>query len=231
MKIGDIDLAWHGHDSFCIRAMEKLIYIDPYKLPNNAEKADLILITHTHYDHCSIPDIEKIAKDNTIIVIPPDGQSAITKLKKKVEIQIIEANDGREILGMRIATIPAYNIKKPFHPKEEGWLGYLIKIQNTLIYHAGDSDLTPEMKQLSKYRAVCRDFIALLPIGGTYTMNAGEAFEAVFNIKPTLAIPMHYGTIVGTIQDAQQFKQLCEKQGIRAVILERNIKVISANPH
>ncbi|MFA6974248.1 MAG: MBL fold metallo-hydrolase, partial [Parcubacteria group bacterium] len=115
----------------------------------------------------------------------------------------------------------AYNIDKPFHPKSELWLGFLIKINGLLLYHAGDSDVIPEMQKLTGYNHPEKEFIALLPIGGRFTMSAEEAVEAAKIIKPSLAIPMHYGSIVGTEQDAIDFVQMCKEEGINAIILEK----------
>ncbi len=216
MKIGDIELKWLGHASFLIKN-EKTIYIDPYNIYEE-ESADIILITHPHYDHCSIQDIEKIVKEDTIIIVPVDCQSKITKLNKG-KLQIIEAGQTLDF-GVKIEAVPAYNINKNFHLKEEGWLGYIIKIDSLIIYHAGDTDMIPEMKNLTEYRDEREEFIALLPIGGTYTMDAKEAAEAASIIKPSLVIPMHYGSIVGNKEDAEEFRNLCREKRINAEILE-----------
>ncbi|PIO01484.1 Zn-dependent hydrolase, partial [Candidatus Pacearchaeota archaeon CG09_land_8_20_14_0_10_30_9] len=115
----------------------------------------------------------------------------------------------------------AYNIDKPFHPKEEGLVGYLIKINEVIIYHAGDTDLIPEMQKLTGYNQQDKKFIALLPVGGRFTMSAEEAFEAAKIIKPTIAIPIHWGSIIGSIKDAEEFKELCKTEGINVEILEK----------
>ena len=117
--------------------------------------------------------------------------------------------------------MPAYNVDKHFHPKDEGWVGYLIKINDVLIYHPGDSDVIPEMQKLTGYKQSGKEFVALLPVGGRFTMNAEEAAEAAKLIKPSLAIPMHYGSIVGSDEDAQEFKELCEENNIKVKILEK----------
>lgn len=220
MKIGNIDLEWLGHAGFLIKA-SSIIYIDPFKLQGEMPKADIILITHSHYDHCSIEDLKRIVRDGTIVVVPADCQSAITKVNKKIEMQIIEPGDEIELLGIKILGFPAYNIKKPFHAKSEGWLGYVLKLDNVIIYHAGDTDLIPEMEKLTGYSKKGNEFVALLPIGGNYTMNAEEAAEAAKLIKATITIPMHYGSIMGGKEEAEKFCQLAE-DGVSCRILEKN---------
>ncbi len=218
MKIEDIELRWLGQSSFLIEN-EKKVYIDPYKL-SGGEKADIILITHPHYDHCSVEDIKKIVKKNTVVVIPADCQSKIARIEG-VDMKIVGAGqtlqlDGDLGKGVKIGTVPAYTVDKDSHPKDEGWLGYVLKINNMVVYHAGDTDKIPEMDKLQG-----KIKVALLPVGGTYTMNAEEAAEAASVIKPELAIPIHYGEVVGGREDAEEFVRLCEAEGIRAEILEK----------
>jgi len=221
MKIQNIDLEWLGHAAFKIKAKGKVIYIDPYQLTEPLEKADIILITHSHYDHCSQADLEKIAKDGTIIVCTPDAQSKIARLEKKIELKLVEPETEHVFDEIKVKAIEAYNPNKKFHPKSEGWVGYIIIIDNTVIYHAGDTDLIKEMEKLTGYGKKDNFFIALLPVGGTYTMNAEEAAKAASIIKPSLAIPMHYASIIGSKEDAEKFCKLCEEQGIKAQILEK----------
>lgn len=219
LKIGDVEIFWLGHSAFKIKA-SKIIYIDPYQV-QNTESADIILITHSHYDHCNIADINKLAKDNTVVICTADCQSNITKIEKRIDMQVVQPNESIKIGNIKIQTIPAYNIAKPFHPKSDGWVGYVIEIGNLVIYHAGDTDIIDEMKKLTGYGKKGNNFIALLSIGGKFTMNAEEAAMAASIIKPTLAIPMHYGSIVGSQQDAENFAKLCKAKGINARILER----------
>ena len=214
MRISNLELEWTGHAGFFIDDKKK-IYIDPYQLSPGKEKADIILITHSHYDHCSIEDLMKIVKDGTIIVCPADCQSKITKLDERIEIKNLEPEQEITIEGIRIKAVPAYNVNKKFHSKEEYWNGYIIEINEVRIYHAGDTDFIPEMTQLDKID------VALLPVGGLYTMNAEEAGKAVFMIKPKLAIPMHWGEIAGNYENALRFKELCEQEGIECLILEK----------
>jgi len=220
MKIGDIELKWLGHAGFLIRN-HKIIYIYPYNIKENSEKADIILITHSHYDHCSVADIKNIIKEGTKIILTADSQSKITRFDTPIDIQIVEPNKELTIGEVKIATIPAYNLDKPFHPKEEGWVGYLIKMNDILIYCAGDTDLIPEMQKLTGYKQPDKTFVALLPIGGRFTMTAEEAAESAKLIKPTIAIPSHYGSISGGKEDAEEFARLCRENGVDARILEK----------
>jgi len=234
MKIGDIEIKWLGHSGFLIKdstpqvypdksstkifTRGKIIYIDPYNIRGDSEKADLILITHSHYDHCSVADINKIIKEGTKIILPADCQSKITRLEVPIKMQVIEPMQELTHGDIRISTFPAYNIDKPFHSKEESWVGYLVKMNGLLFYHAGDTDVIPEMQKLTGYH---EKFVALLPIGGRFTMSVEEAVEAAKIIKPFLVIPMHYGSIVGTNEDANEFKELCAEEGIKVEILEK----------
>lgn len=199
-------IKWYGHASIMIKS-EKIIYFDPFELPSGTEKADIVLITHEHYDHFSPEDIKKIQKENTIIVSTPDVIAKVKGEKKEV-------SPGREleIYGVKIKAVPAYNIDKRFHPKEKKWVGYIVEVNGVSIYHAGDTDLIPEMKSLGKVD------IAFLPVGGTYTMNAKEAAQAANTISPSVAIPMHWGSIVGSERDAETFKKECK---VNVKILQR----------
>ena len=217
MKYKSIDVMWLGHAGFKIKSSERAIYIDPYKISEDKEKADIIFTTHSHYDHFSVEDIKKIVRDGTVIVCTPDSQSKMSHLDKKVQIMNVEPNSQREVFNGEIKfwTIPAYNTSKPHHTREEDWVGYLIQVDNVMIYHAGDTDLIPEM---SKLKSSGID-IAMLPVGGTYTMNAGEAAKAASIIRPKLAIPMHYGRVAGSKSDAEVFLKHCSAEGIDAKIL------------
>ncbi len=197
LEVEDIKIKWLGHAGFKIKK-KKVIYIDPYQM-NETEQADIILITHEHYDHCSLDDIELLKKEDTIIIGP---EKAVKNLDGK-NVIIVKPGDRKEVEGIVIDAVPAYNIGKKFHPKEKGNVGYVINIEGIKIYHAGDTDLIPEMEKLAVD-------IAMLPVGGDYTMNAEEAAAAANKIKPKIAIPMHYGTIVGTKDDADEFKEKCD---------------------
>jgi L-ascorbate metabolism protein UlaG (beta-lactamase superfamily) len=231
MKYKNIELKWLGQSGFLIKSLESgtFIYVDPFKLRldeeyywEKNEQADFIFITHSHYDHCSIEDIQKICKDGTIIVCTADSQSKFRHINKKVNIMFAEIGRKTEFKDKNISfwAVPAYNTKNKGHDKNEDWVGYIIQIDNVSIYHAGDTDLIPEM---SKLKATNLD-IALLPIGGTYTMNAGEAAKAASVIKPKIAIPMHYASIegVGSRSDADLFLKYCSVEGIEARVLEKS---------
>jgi len=220
MEIGGIEIKWLGNSGFLIKS-NKIIYIDPYNIREGAEKADLILLTHSHYDHCSIVDINKIIKKGTKIILPADCQSKITKFNMPIDIQIVEPEQELNIGEINLCVLPAYNIDKPFHKKEDDWIGYLIKINEVVVYHAGDTDFIPEMQKLTGYKQGGKEFVALLPIGGRFTMSVEEALEAVKLIKPSLAVPMHYGSVAGTINDAKEFVELCKEEGIDSRILEK----------
>ena len=181
---------------------EKVIYIDPFKIDKNYNDADMIFVTHDHYDHYSEEDIDKIKKEDTIIIAP---EELLTKLLRKGfrkdSIITVEPNKKYMIQGMKFETIPAYNTNKQFHPKENGWVGYIIEIKGVRYYIAGDTDITEENR-----RVKCD--VAFVPVGGTYTMDFKEAATLVIEIKPKMAIPIHYGDIVGTKQDAIDFSKL-----------------------
>lgn len=225
MKIGDAEIEFLGHSGFIIafglNGGRKRIAIDPYSISAGIEKADFILVTHGHYDHCSIEDINKLSKLGTVIVAPADAQSKITKIEG-VSLQVIEMGDELSLGGLKIEAVPAYNLEKKFHPKSEGWMGYVVKFGNTVIYHAGDTDKIPEMQRLSGYGKHGTTFVALLPVSGTYVMNAEEATETAGLLNPDVAIPMHYGAgVAGTLKDAEEFVKLCEAKNIKAQILEK----------
>ena len=175
----------------------KTIYIDPFRIEKEQNDASLILITHNHYDHYSEEDIKKVINENTVIVAPKTMKVGINAK----EVIYVEPNKQYEILGIKIKSIPAYNINKHFHPKENQWVGYILELEDKKYYVAGDTDITPENKQVK-----CD--IALVPVGGTYTMTYEESAELVNTIKPRLAIPTHYGCIVGNKNDGIKFKEL-----------------------
>jgi len=220
MKINGIELKWLGHSGFQIKN-KKIIYIDPYNIKEGLEPADIIFITHSHYDHCSFADIGKIVKEGTKIIIPADCQSKITKFDVAIKIELIEPEQELDLGDVRVYALPSYNIDKHFHPKDLLGVGYVLKTDDVIIYHAGDTDFIPEMQKLTGYNQSEKEFVALLPIGGRFTMNVEEAVEAAKLIKPTLAIPMHWGTLIGTELDAKEFTDLCNESGINAKILEK----------
>lgn len=191
---------------------EKVIYIDPFKINKNYNDADIIFITHDHYDHYSEEDIDKVIKEDTTIVIPKDLLKKLLKKGiNKNAIIVAEPNKEYETQGINFNTIHAYNINKKFHPKENNWLGYIITINNVKYYVAGDTDITDENRKVK-----CD--VAFVPVGGTYTMDFKEAARLINEIKPKIAVPIHYGSIVGTEQDARNFINLLNSE-IKGVIL------------
>lgn len=190
------------HSSIRIEAEGKIIYLDPFRIKENKNDADLILITHSHYDHFSEEDILKVKKENTKILVTTDLFERTLELGFKEEnIILVTPNNLYKVLDIEINTVPAYNTNKKFHPKENNWVGYLVNIEGKVIYIAGDTDITEENKNV-----VCD--IALVPIGGTYTTTYEEAAELVNIIKPKHVIPMHYGEIVGEKENSVKFKEL-----------------------
>lgn len=180
----------------------KVIYFDPFKINKQYNDADIIFITHDHYDHYSEEDIDKVIKPDTTIVIPEGMQ--VKLLKKGVKnsnIITVEPEKTYVVEGLKFETIPAYNVNKAFHPKDNGWVGYILEIDGIRYYIAGDTDINEENKSVK-----CD--IAFVPVGGTYTMDFKEAAELVNEIKPKVAVPIHYGSIVGTNEDAINFQKL-----------------------
>ncbi|MGI0101230.1 MAG: MBL fold metallo-hydrolase [Nitrosotalea sp.] len=198
-----IEIRWLGHDTFLLEKDSKII-IDPYRISKPFE-ADVILISHEHFDHMSIEDLGKVSSNRTTIVAAKECISKLVGIPFKEKIGL-SPGDEKTVNGIKLRAVAAYNIdkinpdtKKPFHPKEDDKIGFLINIWGTTIYHTGDSDLVPEMNNL-------QPDVLLVPVSGTYVMAPREAARAVDVIKPKIAIPMHYGSIVGSQQDAQEFK-------------------------
>ncbi len=208
-------ISWLGHDSFMIKN-GKTIIVDPFKLNAKYGPADILLITHEHFDHCSPDDIRKVASQKTIIVASAASKAEVAKAKHGGEVRTVRPGDKLQLDGVTIEAVPAYNLNKfrepgkVFHPKEDQKVGFIVEMKGVRFYHAGDTDAIPEMKGY-------KTDVALLPVSGTYVMTAEEAAEAATKIKPSVAIPMHYGTIVGSEKDASRFKELaqCEVQILR----------------
>jgi len=186
-------LHWYGHDTFRLdRPM--VIYLDPWRLPPGAPPADLILVTHHHHDHCSPEDIAAIRRPTTQVVA---NASAAAKLTPPVSI--VAPGDRLVVGDVTIEAVPAYNLDKAFHPKEEAHVGYVLELLGERLYFAGDTDTIPEMSDI-------RCDVALLPVSGVYTMTADEAVEAARRVRPRVAVPMHYGAgVAGGLEDAQHF--------------------------
>src|SRR3989338_4460316 len=208
-RMQNVEVTWLGHASFKIKDLRSglVAYVDPYVLPLGAEKADLIFLTHGHYDHCDAGKIDEIWKDGCQII---GTQKCSTLLKKPVKI--VGDNSFLVMKGISFQTIPSYSPMKPYPPTGFG-VGYVINFDKVTLYHAGDTDLISEMKLLAG-----KVTIALLPIGGNYTMDESEAAEAVSMIKPKVAIPMHFGKVVRG--DPSRFKSLVAGQGTEVVLLQ-----------
>ena len=177
---------------------EKVIYIDPFKIDNEYHDADIVFITHSHFDHYSEEDIDKIIKENTKLIVTEDLEQKVLEKVKKENVISIQPEKNYLVDGINFETIPAYNINKQFHPKSNNWVGYVIELNGVKYYFAGDTDITEENKKVK-----CD--VAFVPVGGTYTMTAKEAAELVNIIKPKIAVPIHYGSVVGTNKDAEDF--------------------------
>jgi L-ascorbate metabolism protein UlaG (beta-lactamase superfamily) len=205
LDFNGVKIHWLGHDGYRIIAGDKTIYIDPYQLSKaqqNRNDADILLISHNHFDHLSMDDLKNVLGKKTSIVA---AKECIDQLKGAgaAEIMGVAPGDRMTVQGVSIEAVAAYNINKKFHPKADRKVGFVITVGNMRIYHTGDTDDIPEMSSV-------KPDIALVPVSGTYVMTAEEAAKAVNEkIKPSkLAIPMHYGAIVGSDQDAARFKQL-----------------------
>jgi len=211
-----VKLTWLGHDGFKIEDGGETLVIDPFKLDHD-ERADYLLISHEHFDHCNPDDLKRVLKPSTKVVAIPACKDELSKAGAK-DVKFVKPGDVVKVGGFEVRAVPAYNTNKVnesgkhFHPKSDGKVGYIVKSSGGVsIYHTGDSDLIPEMTDL-------RPDIALIPVSGTYVMTADEAIEAVSQIKPKIAIPMHFGAIVGQRGDAEKFKSRAKT---RVEILEK----------
>ena len=178
--------------------LDKIIYFDPYKIDDKVNDADIIFITHNHYDHMDLYSINNVKNSNTIIVAPKSMEDVISKIEFKDYIYL-NPNEEINIDDIDIKTIPAYNLTKPFHPRENNWLSYIIKVNNITYYVAGDTDKTEENSQVK-----CD--IAFIPIGGKFTMGVAEATELIKIMNPSIVIPIHYGSIIGDKEDGKRLK-------------------------
>ena len=199
------------HSSIRI-SKNKVIYIDPFKIDKNYNDADIVFITHDHFDHYSEEDIDKVINENTTIIIPKE---LLTKILRKGinknAVITVKSNKEYMVQGIKFETIPAYNTNKTFHPKENNWVGYIITLDGIRYYIAGDTDITEENRKVK-----CD--VAFVPVGGTYTMNFKEAAQLINEIQPKIAVPIHYGSVVGTKQDATDFIKLLHSS-IKGIIL------------
>ena len=191
---------WLGHDSFRLDGTAT-VYIDPWKLPAGSPPASLVLVTHDHFDHLSLPDIDAIAGPDTVVV----GPASVTGQVRSLETVTVAPGDSASVAGVEVLAVPAYNLDKfrapgePYHPRESGGVGYVVALDGVRYYHAGDTDVVPEMADV-------RCDVAFLPVGGKFTMTWEEAVEACDLIGPAVAVPMHYGEIIGDSRDAERFR-------------------------
>lgn len=190
-------LHWLGHDCFRLDLPQGPLYFDPFQLESGPQAA-YILCSHDHFDHCEPADIAKIRGPRTVIVT-----ESLCAQKLGQGVKVMKPGDSLELEGVSIKAVPAYNTDKQFHPKENAWLGFVVTVGGVSLYHAGDTDHIPEMADLDVD-------VALLPVSGTYVMTAEQAVQAALAIKPRLAIPMHYGAIVGEQNDAIRFAKALE---------------------
>jgi L-ascorbate metabolism protein UlaG (beta-lactamase superfamily) len=196
---------WLGHASFRLEGDGLVLYIDPWKIAGGPP-ADFILLTHAHFDHLSTEDIAKVALPRTVFICPASCASQL-----KGDVRVVAPGDAVQVGAVRVEAVPSFNTNKPNHPQAAGNVGYVVELEGQRIYHAGDTDLIPEMAQL-------RCDIALLPVGGKYTMDAAEAAQAAAQIKPRVVVPMHWGSIVGSQKDVQTLRRLLPP-GVELAIL------------
>ncbi|OGH18443.1 MAG: hypothetical protein A2868_03410 [Candidatus Levybacteria bacterium RIFCSPHIGHO2_01_FULL_40_15b] len=216
------DIRWFGHASFVITdtvSGNKIYYIDPFELPtgSNLGKADLIFVTHAHYDHLSEGDINHILKPQTSVIATPDSLATL-KIPNEQKFEVAP-NNSYEVKGTKFETIPAYNIKPErlnAHPKRNNWVGYILFVNNQKIYHAGDTDFIPEMRDLASKTLD----IAMLPMGGTYTMGVSETIEAANAIAAKITIPMHYRRLLGDRSSEAEEKLKAGVTNSKVIILE-----------
>lgn len=190
-----VEITWIGHASFRLAGDGGVVYIDPWKVPDTARAdGNVVIVSHDHYDHCSPDDVVRVAVPGATIVAPPDTAAKFPAATP--------AGPGEKVIvgGVTVEAIPAYNVGKKFHPRENGWIGAVVTLDATRIYYAGDTDLIDEMGQLEAID------VALLPVGGTYTMTPAEAAQACQRIGCKQAIPYHWGDIVGSADDAAAFE-------------------------
>ena len=189
--------------------LDKIIYFDPYKIEDEKHDADIIFITHNHYDHMDNESINKIKNDNTIIVAPKTMEDIIRNIEFKKYV-FLNPNEEINIDSINVKTIPAYNIEKTFHPRENNWLGYIVTYNNISYYIAGDTD-----KTIDNEKVKCD--VAFIPIGGHFTMDVTESSELIRIINPKIVVPIHYGSIIGDPSDGKKLKELLSDTNIEVI--------------
>ena len=202
MNILGLDITRPAHA--CIRVVSqtgKIIYFDPFQV-SGTDKADYIFISHEHYDHCSVADIKRIIKHDTVIITVPDCQSKLSGLPIK-EVKLVKPGDQLHLPHFDVQVVPAYNMNKHFHVRDNDWVGFVVKLDGRVLYHMGDTDIIPEMQHIKGID------VLFIPVSGTFVMTPEEAAKITNHIKPHIAVPIHYGAgVVGTQTDAEKFKTL-----------------------
>lgn len=212
---GEVEISWLGHDSFYVRSPDAKMYFDPFKIKPK-DKATHVFISHEHFDHLSVDDLRRITTADTNIIAAEPCRKQISSLQAGL-LKYVKPGDKLEVSGINVEVVPAYNVNKfrepgvVYHPKTAGGVGYVVEVGEVRIYHAGDTDFIPEMRDLVVD-------IALVPVSGTFVMTADEAAQAVNTFKPKIAIPMHYGAIVGGVRDVEEFRK---KAKVEVVVLEK----------
>lgn len=195
----------NAQSSIRIEGENKIVYIDPYLIDEEINDADYIFITHDHYDHLSLEDIKKVIKEDTIIVVPESCNSKVVEFGFSNEICQVKPNTMYSLLDLTFQTVAAYNTNKIYHTQANEWVGYIIELDNIKYYITGDTDITKENK-------LVKCDVLFIPVGGVYTVDYQEAATLTNLIKPKLAIPTHYETIVGTKIDAVNYTTLLDKE-------------------
>ena len=212
--MAEMEITWLGHAAFKVKTQSgRIIYLDPYQIKKGEEKADIIVSTHSHGDHFDPGSIQKLMKDDTVVIGPESIASSLQKFNGTP----LKLGDSFDYKDLSIELVPAYNIKKPNHPKRNEWAGIIVTSEEKSVYHAGDTERIPEMKDLASRNIT----VAMMPCGGTYTMDFDEATDSIVDVKPKIAIPMHnWG------KDLSKFKELLEKKdpSIKVEILEEGGK-------
>lgn len=212
LEFGGVTIERIRHAGFRLSGGGLTVYIDPFNVPRSPGDGDIVICTHDHYDHCSPEDVRRVAKRDAVVVASANCAGRVRELG--YEYKLLRPGDTAVVKGVEIRAVPAYNVGKRFHPKAYGGIGVVVKLAGVSVYHAGDTDFVPEMEGLRGAVDV-----ALLPVSGVYVMDAAEAAKAALAIMPKVAIPMHYGEIVGSASDAEAFKRALEGK-LRVEILE-----------
>lgn len=207
IEVKGVKISWLGHAGFRIVGEGKTIYMDPFKI-KGGPAADIILVTHNHFDHLSVDDIKKVSSPQTLIIGSKECEAKLRLLG--LEHKIVKPGMDMDISGVKVEAVPSYNVSKSYHPKVDGKVGYVVTVGGVKIYHAGDTDRIPEMASI-------KPDVSFLPVGGTYTMDAEEAAQAAKDIGVGIFIPMHYGAIISDKSEAERFRNIL---GENAVILE-----------